>query len=130
MALSRCLVLPFKQGVDNVLLLFHIFFTLFQPITLALNVDDGAVMKHTIKDGRGNCHIGKNLVPLREGLVGGKDGGHLLVAPCDELKEQVSPLNIHWQIADLIDDEQFVFAEDFQLVGQAVFKMSLFELLY
>ena len=47
----------------------------------------------------------KDLVPLREGLVGGKDGRRLLIPPGNELEEQVSSLDVHGKIADFVDDE-------------------------
>ena len=58
-----------------------------------------------------------------------KDCGGLLISSGDELKEQVLPLNIHREIADFVNDEHFVFARNFELVRQAVFIMSHFELL-
>lgn len=59
-----------KEGIDNVLFLLHIFFTFFQSVALALDIDDGTVMQNTVEDRRGDGDIGKNLVPLRKGLVG------------------------------------------------------------
>ena len=118
-----------EEGVDDVLLLLHIFFAFFQAVAFAFDVDDGAVVQDAVQDRGGDGDVGEDLVPLRKGLVGGKDGGGLLIPPGNELKEQVRPLNIHREITDLVDDEQLVFAQSFELVRQTVFKMSLFELL-
>ena len=41
----------FKKGIDDVLFLLHVFFALFKTVTLPLDVDDGAVMQDTVKDG-------------------------------------------------------------------------------
>ena len=43
------------------------------------NVNDSAVMQNTVRNGRGDGDVGKDLVPLGEGLIGGKDGGGLLI---------------------------------------------------
>jgi len=77
-----------EQRIHNLLFLFHKFLSFFEPVALAFDVDDGAVMQDTVENGRGNGHVGKYLVPLREGLVAGKDGGDLLVTSGDELKER------------------------------------------
>ena len=84
-----------EQRVDNLLLLLHVRFVLFQAIALALDVDDGAVVKHPVKDSRSDGDIGKNLIPLRKGLVRGKDGGCLFISFGDKLKEKDGTLNIH-----------------------------------
>ena len=55
------------------LLLLHIFFTFFQPVALALDIDDGTVVQNTVEDRRDDGDIGKDLVPLRKGLVGSED---------------------------------------------------------
>ena len=119
----------FKEGIDNVPLLLHIFFTFFQPIAPALDIDDGTVVQNTVEDRRGDGDIGKDLVPLRKGLVGSEDCWDLLIPSGNELKEQVRTLNIHWKIPGFVDDEQLVFAQSFELIRQTVFKMRLFELL-
>ena len=62
-----------KEGIDNVLFLLHIFFTFFQPIAPALDIDDGTVVQNTVEDRRDDGDIGKDLVPLRKGLVGSED---------------------------------------------------------
>ena len=84
-----------EQCVHNLLFLFHKLLSFFEPVAFALDVNDGAVMQYTIENGRGNGHVGKHLVPLREGLVAGKYSGDLLVPSGNELKEQIGSLNIH-----------------------------------
>ena len=111
------------------LFLAHKFFAFFQAIRLTLDVDNGAVIQYPIQDGGGNRNIGKDLIPLGEGLVGGKNSGHFLVLLGHEQKEQVCTLDIHREIADLVDNEHPVLGQDLELVWQAVLKMGLFELL-
>ena len=82
----------------------------------------------TVQDGGCNGDVSEDLVPLGEGLVGSKDGRGLLIAPGDELEEQVRTLNVHGKIADLVNDEHPVLGQDLELVRQAVLKMSLFQL--
>ena len=60
-----------KKSVHDLLLLAHKFLAFFQTVRLALDVDNGAVMQDAVQDGGGDGDIGKDLVPLREGFVGG-----------------------------------------------------------
>lgn len=76
---------------NNLLLLPHEFFALFEAIGLALDVDNGAMVENR----RGNGDVCKDLVPMGEGLVGGENRRRPLIASGDELKEQIGPLNIH-----------------------------------
>ena len=70
----------------------------FQAVRLTLDVDNGAVMQYLIQDGGGNGNVGKDLVPLGEGLVSGKCGRCFLVPSGNELTEQVCALDIHREI--------------------------------
>lgn len=45
------------------------------------------------------------------------------------MEEEVGSLNIHRQATDFVNNEHFVLAQGPALVGQAVLKMRLFELL-
>ena len=45
------------------------------------------------------------------------------------MKEEVCALNIQGKAADLVNDEHSVLDQNFELVGQTVLKMGLFELL-
>ena len=74
--------------------------------------------------------VGKDLVPLGEGFVRGEYGRRLLIPSGSQLKEQVCALDVHGEITDLINDEHFVLGQDPELVGQAILKMGLFELLH
>ena len=111
------------------LLLAHKFLAFFQTVRLALDVNDSAVMQDAVQDGGGDGDIGKDLVPLGEGLVGGKDGGRLLISPGNQLEEQVCALDVHGEAADLVDDKHPVLGENLELVRQTVLKMGLLELL-
>ena len=47
-------------------------------------------------------NIGKDLVPLGEGLVGGKDGGRFFIPSGNELEEQICALDILEEITNLL----------------------------
>ena len=61
-----------KKSVHDLLFLTHKFLAFFQTVGLALDVNDSAVMQDAVQDGGGDGDVGKDLVPLGEGLVGGK----------------------------------------------------------
>ena len=118
-----------EKGVHNLLLLAHEFLALLQAVRLALNVNDGAVMQDAVQDGGGDGDVGKDLVPLGEGLVGGKDGRRLLIPPGNELEEQICALDVHGEITDLVNDEHLVLGQDPEFVRQTVLEMGLLKLL-
>ena len=57
---------------------------------------------------------------LGEGFVGGKDGRRLLISPCNKLEEQICALDVHGEVADLVNDEHLVLGQDPELVRQTV----------
>ena len=63
------------------------------------------VVQNPMQDRRGNGNVGKDLVPLGEGLVGSKDGRRFFIPPGNELEEQIGALNIHGEITNLVNDE-------------------------
>ena len=107
------------------LFLAHKFFALLQAVRLALDVDHGAVVQNAIQDGGGNGDVCKDLVPLGEGLVRGKNGGCFLIPSGNELEEQVCTLDVHREIADLVNDEHPVLGQNLELIRQAVLKVGL-----
>ena len=105
-----------KKSVHDLLLLAHKFLAFFEAVRLALDVNNGAVMQDTVQDGGGNSDIGKDLVPLGEGLIGSEDGGGLLIASGNQLEKQISALNVHREIADFVDNQHPVLSQYFELV--------------
>lgn len=57
-----------KEGIDNVLLLFHIFFTFFQPVALALDIYDGAVAQSLIGASRTETDLYRHIILNKERL--------------------------------------------------------------
>ena len=111
------------------LFLAHKFLALLQAVRLALDVDHGTMVQNTVQDSGGDGNIGKDLVPLEEGLVGGKDGGRFFIPSGNELEEQIGALDVHREITNLVNDEHPVLGQHPELVRQTVLKVGLFELL-
>ena len=78
-----------EKSINNLLFLPHKFLAFFQTVGFALDINHRTVMQDTVQECGGNSYIGEDLIPLGEGLVGSKDGRGLLIAPGDELEEQV-----------------------------------------
>ena len=119
----------FKKCIDDLLFLMHKFLAFFQPVRLTLDVDHGAMMQDAVQNGGSNGDIGKNLIPLGKSFVRGKDRRCLLIPSGDELEKQVGSLDIHREIADLVNDEHPVLGQDFEPVRQPVLKVGFLELL-
>ena len=73
--------------------LAHKFLAFLEAVRLTLDVNNGAVMQDTVQDSGGNGDVGKDLVPLGEGLVGSENGGGLLIASGNQLEKQIRALN-------------------------------------
>ena len=111
------------------LFLAHKFFAFFQAVRFTFDVDDGAVMQNAVQDSGGDGNVGKDLIPLGEGLVGSEDSRCLLIPPGNELEEQVCALDVHREITDLVNDEHPILGQNLEFIRQAVLEMGLFELL-
>ena len=118
-----------EKSVHNVLFMAHKFFPFLEAVRFSLNVYDSAVVQDAIQNGRSDGDVGKDLIPLGEGLVGSKDGGGFLIAPGNQLKKEIRPFNVHRKRADFVDNQHSVLGQDFELIRQTVLKMSFFELL-
>ena len=64
------------------------------------------MVQDAVQDRRGNDAVPEYLAPGAEALVGGEDHGAFLIAPADELEEQVGAGLVDGEIADLINDQQ------------------------
>ena len=65
------------------------------------------------------------LGPFTEAPVAGHDHGATLVAGVDELEEQIAATRAQKQVADLVDDEQAVAAEELHALAQFAFTFGL-----
>lgn len=117
---TKSAVALLKKSVHDLLFLAHKFLAFFQAVRLTLDVDNGAVMQYTIQNSGGDGDVGKDLIPLGEGLVGGKNGGRFLIPSGNELEKEICALDIHREIADFVNDEHPILGQNFELVRQAV----------
>ncbi len=58
-----------KNGIDDLQFPTYKFLALLEPVRLALDVDDGAVVQDAVENGGNNGNVGKNLVPLGKVLL-------------------------------------------------------------
>ena len=64
------------------------------------------MVEEPIENRRGNDGIPEDLAPGAETLITGEQNRALLIAPRDELEEQVGALPINGHIAGLINDKE------------------------
>lgn len=64
------------------------------------------MVKEPIENRRANDGIPEDLATGAETLITGEQNRALLIAPRDELEEQVGALPINGDIADLINDQE------------------------
>jgi hypothetical protein len=98
---------------------------LAQPVGFPTNVDDDAVMQEAIENRGGDHLIAKNLPPVPKALVTGQEARAFFIPAADELKEEIGALPVDRDLADLVDDEPFGDAVDFELFLQPVFGICL-----
>ena len=77
-----------KKGIDKLLFLTHKFLAFLEAVRLTFDVNDGAVVQDTVQDSGGKGDVGKDLVPLGEGLMGSENGGGLLIASGNQLENR------------------------------------------
>lgn len=54
----------FKERIDDLLLLLHKFLSLLEPVRLALDMNDTAVVQNPVKDCGGDGDVSEDLIPL------------------------------------------------------------------
>src|SRR5712691_3256666 len=77
-----------------------------QPEGVAPDVDRDRMVQHPVEDRRRDHRVAEDVTPAPKTLVACQDEGAPLVAPADELKEEIGAGPVDRQIADLVDDEQ------------------------
>lgn len=87
-----------------------------QPIAVAPDRDDLAVVQQPIEDGGGGDRVAKHLPPFANRPVAGDQHAGPLIAPRHELEEQVRGRRLKWQVAQFIDDQQLGLGELQQLL--------------
>src|SRR5262249_9644934 len=84
---------------------------LAQPVAVAADRDDVAVMEEAVEDSGRHHGIAEHGSPLADRAIAGDQHAAALVAPRDQLKEEMRRIGLERQIAELVDDQQFWFPE-------------------
>ena len=92
-----------------------------QTITLAFDIDRDGMVEQSIENRRGDDGIPEDLAPGAEALIAGEQNRALLIAPGDELEEQIGALPINRDIADLVNDQELGLGQHLEPVLQPVF---------
>jgi hypothetical protein len=100
---------------------------LLEPEAFALNHEREAVVREAVEDGRRQDVVAEDCAPLGCDLVRGDEHAAVLVAPGDELEEEMSAAPIEGQVAELVDDEQLGPGEVGEPLGQLAIQLSLRE---
>jgi len=94
---------------------------LSQTITLAFDIDRDGMVEEPVENRRGDNRITKHVAPGAEALITGEQNRALLIAPGDELEEQIGALPINGDIPDLINDQELGLGQHLEAVLQPVF---------
>ena len=79
------------------------------------------MMKQAVKDRGGSHPVPEHFAPSAEALVAGQDHRSALVAPADELEEQIGTLPVNGRVADLVHDQQPGRGVELELVIEPAF---------
>ncbi len=77
-----------------------------EAVRVAVDVHRGGMVQQPVQDGAGDDGVPKDLPPGPEALVAGEQDGSPFVAPTDPLEEEVGPLPVDGDGADLIADQE------------------------
>ena len=114
-----------EKSVHDFLFLARKLLAFIQAVGLAFDVDYGAMMQDAIQNGGSNSDVGKDLVPLGESFVGGKNGRCFLLLSGDQLEEEVGTLDVHRKVTDFVDDKHPYLAKTLSLSGRRFSKWAL-----
>ena len=81
-------------------------------------------MDESVGDGGGGGAVVEELPPILECEVGGDDGRGALVAPVEDLIEQIRAAGIEGQIAQLVDEEQLGCGPGGETAVEAILGLS------
>ena len=101
---------------------------LAQPVAVATDGDHLAVVQEPVEDGGGHHRVSEHRVPLADAAVRGDQHRPPLVAPRDQLEEQMRGVGLERQLAELIDDQKLGLGEQHQPLRQPAFGMALGDL--
>jgi len=78
------------------------------------------VVDEAVDHGGGDGVVAEDLAPAAEGFVAGDDDAGPFVSGGDHVEEQVRGIGVEWDVADFVDDDEWVAGEVGQFVGEPV----------
>jgi hypothetical protein len=90
-----------------------------EAVGVAFECDDVGVVDEAVDHCGGDDVVAEDFAPAAEGFVAGDDQAGAFVAGRDELEEQVRGFGFEGDVADLVDDEQWVAGEPDEFVLQS-----------
>ena len=81
------------------------------PVALDVEFEDGRVMHQAIDGGERHGRIGKDFIPLAEGLVGGDQDRAMFIACADEFEQDTGFGLIFGDVGEIVEDQQMKFIE-------------------
>ena len=95
-------------GFDGPLFLFWLFVLLFcLRVAFSFQIKDLCFCGQSLDGDESSGVAGEDLIPVSEGIVGGHDSAKPSIMPIgDDLEKQVSRLDVHANVAKLIDDKK------------------------
>ena len=74
-------------------------------VAVAIDLEDGGVVKESVEDRGGDGGVFEDLAPARDPPVGGQDDAAVFVAAADDLEEMRGGFAGHREISELVDHE-------------------------
>jgi len=103
-------------------------FPLFaEPIRVALDVDRGRVVQQPVEDGARDHRVAEDLAPRARALIAAEQDRAAFIAPADELEEEIGPLPIDRDVADLVDNQELGLGHDLEPLLEAILVERLAE---
>jgi hypothetical protein len=90
--------------------------SVFEAPAFVACLDDVAMMREAIEQGRGHLGIAEDAWPFAEGEIGGDEDRSALVEPADEMEEQLAAGLSEGEIAEFVEDDE---VEAGEMIGDA-----------
>ena len=79
---------------------------LLEPVALAVHLQDMDMVGDAVEQRAGEALAGKDRGPFLEGQVRGDDGGAVLVAPAEDVEQELAAGLRQGDVSKLVDDQQ------------------------
>jgi len=97
---------------------------------MAFDGNDMGMMEQTVKDSVGKGRRAENIAPFGKRHIGSDDRAVLFISAGNKLEKEISGIKADRDIADFVDDEDFVLSEEFHSGVKPVFVQCGRELLH